>query len=102
MNEPSPDSQLDALFAASRAHRPATARAEYAFETRLLARLRETRFNPSASTWGVASWRLIPFLGLFVFGLVLWQDQAATAARDAEQVAYVQNPDAADLCNGFN
>jgi hypothetical protein len=103
MNEPSSDPQLDALFAAARTHRPVTARAEYAFETRLLARLRETRFAPAAaSAWGLASWRLIPFLGLFVLGLVLWQDQAATVAQEAEQVAYVQNPDAADLCNGFN
>ena len=34
------DSQLDALFRAARADAPDTARAEYGFETRLLARLR--------------------------------------------------------------
>jgi hypothetical protein len=99
MNEPSSDPHLDALFAAARVHRPITARAEYAFETRLLARLREAR---AASAWGLASWRLIPFLGLFVLGLVLWQDQATAAAQEAEQTAYVQNPEAADLCNSFN
>jgi hypothetical protein len=103
MSEPS-DPQLDALFAAARNHRPVTARAEYAFETRLLARLRETRSATasSSSAWGLASWRLIPFLGLFVVGLVLWQDQAATVAQDAEQAAYVQNPEAADWGNSFN
>lgn len=58
MNESRPplnDAELDALFAAARTVRPETSRAEFAFETRLLARLR------TESSVGAWSWRLLPW-----------------------------------------
>lgn len=58
MNDPRPpvtDAELDALFAAARTVQPDTSRAEYAFETRLLARLRA---EASVGAW---SWRLLPW-----------------------------------------
>jgi len=102
MNGPtsSPDSNLDPLFALARAGRPGTDRAEYGFETRLLARLRESRQGPSS--WAVVSWRMIPIFGLLVIGLVLWEDQAVAAAQDAEQVASADNPEAMDLWDNSN
>lgn len=66
MNHPSslsmkPDSELDRLFALARQARPDTARAELAFETRLLARLRaEAEEREGLGAW---AWRLAPWLG---------------------------------------
>jgi hypothetical protein len=101
MSDPTPpfDPELDALFAAARAHRPATAAAEYAFETRLLARLQARRETSSA--WAQACWRMIPIFGVVVVGLVLWQAEVSSSAQEAEQTAYVQNPEAGDLWNDF-
>jgi hypothetical protein len=102
MNDsPSPsDSVLDDLFARARRDGPATTRQEYAFETRLLARLRESRGAPHA--WAAVSWRLIPFLTVLVLALVLWQAETISTAREQEQIASGENPEAVDLWNSFN
>jgi hypothetical protein len=102
MNKPMllPESSLDALLARARAQRPDTSRVEYAFETRLLARLRESRLVHGALA--SVSWRMIPFFGIFVLILVLWQAQAVAASRDAEQSNYMENPEAVDMWNSFN
>jgi hypothetical protein len=101
MSEPT-DFQLDALFAAARAQRPDTSRAEYAFETRLMARLGEASRPNFFSTWTRVSWRMIPVLGLFVLGLVLWEDHVSTAAQEAQQISSIENPDASDLVASFD
>ncbi|HZJ17925.1 MAG TPA: hypothetical protein VFD27_22930, partial [Chthoniobacteraceae bacterium] len=62
------DSQLDALFRAARADAPDTARAEYGFETRLLARLREER-GASLFSW---AWKLAPFFAAVAMAAVWW------------------------------
>jgi hypothetical protein len=85
------DADLDALFTAARARRPDTAKAEFAFETRLLARLHEKRDNGSA--WAMASWRLMPFFAVGVLALTLWQVEVAYETTDAEQAAFAQNAD---------
>ena len=64
MNDQDPNSQLDALFASARKHRPDTSAAEFAFETRLLARLRAQK--QTSSVWAMVSWRLIPFFAACV------------------------------------
>ncbi len=97
----SPDKQLDALFAAARARRPDTSRAEYAFETRLAARLRD-KSPDAASIWAMASWRLMPFFAVVVIGLTFLQAHVSASAQDAEQSAYAQNPAAGDLWSNFN
>ena len=93
MNEPTPDPQLDALFALARARRPDTSAAEYAFETRLLARLRAgaTRIRLE---WAMVSWRMIPFFAACVVALTLWQSQIVKETDDAAQAAYLENPNA--------
>ena len=56
------DAALDALFAAARAQRPDTSRAEYGFETRLLARI-TGRKSPARDGWiefAAWCWRLVP------------------------------------------
>jgi len=100
MNNSSSDPRLDALWAASRAHRPDTSRAEYAFETRLLARLRATRSAPAG--WSAVSWRLIPLFSVVVAALTLWQTWVADAAQNAQQIAAVENPEAVELWNHFD
>lgn len=58
MNDARPpvtDAELDALFAAARSVHAETSRLEYAFETRLAARLR------AESSLGAWSWRLLPW-----------------------------------------
>ena len=52
------DEQLNRLFQAARAGRPDTARAEYGFETRLLALLRANRKQPAP--WYAFTWKLMP------------------------------------------
>ena len=76
MNEPRQpmnDDELDQLFARARQVRPETSRAEFAFETRLMANLRDRQRN-SLGLWG---WRLAPWfaaavvtLGVFSWGAI--------------------------------
>lgn len=94
MNEPQPNDPLDALFALARERRPDTSRAEFAFETRLLARLKAER--EPGSVWAMVAWRMIPFFAVCMVGLVIWQSQLVSETTDAEQVAYVENPAALD------
>ena len=63
-----PDESIDALFTAARAHTPDTERAEYAFETRLLAHIREER-GGSLFAW---AWRLSPFLAVLAIAAAVW------------------------------
>jgi hypothetical protein len=93
-----PDPLLDPLFARARAERRDTSRAEYAFETRLLANLPrpETRTN-----LGALAWRLLPFFALVVLGLGLVQFEAGRDSLDAEQAASLQNPETVDLFSTF-
>ncbi|MEI6085435.1 MAG: hypothetical protein WCS70_14205 [Verrucomicrobiota bacterium] len=55
----------DKLFKAAREAKPDTSRAEYGFETRLLARLRAERSQP-------ISWRLLPVFAAIVLMLGVW------------------------------
>lgn len=100
MNELNPDNQLDALFALARPHRPDTSAAEYAFETRLMARLRAIR--ETDSIWAKVSWRMVPFFATCALVLALWHAQIVSETNEAAQVAYTENSDAVDLWNGLN
>jgi hypothetical protein len=91
MNNPSPD-PLDALFAAARAQRPDTSRAEYGFETRLMARLREGRQPDAASLWSTVTWRMVPFFAVCVVALALWQADVSSDSDDADLAARLNNP----------
>jgi hypothetical protein len=62
------NAQIDELFAAARRAAPETSRLEYAFETRLLARLREER-EASVQTW---AWRLSPWFAALAVALTFW------------------------------
>lgn len=98
MNDSSfePDPLLDPLFARAREQHATTMRAEYAFETRLLARLREKQ-NPKRSGIGLLAWRLTPFFALVVLALGIAQFEIGSASQDAEQAASLQNSEAVDL-----
>jgi len=102
MNEtnPNPDDQLDALFALARARRPDTAKAEYAFETRLQARLRAARSTDSI--WARVSWRMIPFFGACLVALALWRAEIVTEVDDAQQAAYLENSDTLEQWTTLN
>jgi hypothetical protein len=91
---PSPDPELDALFALSRARRSDTSAAEFAFETRLMARIRSQREHHSA--WALVSWRLLPFFAACIVALTVWQAEISSDASDAATVAGLTNP-VADL-----
>jgi hypothetical protein len=62
------DQKLDALFAAARATAPETSRPEFAFETRLAARLRAEN-SGSLFTW---AWRLCPFFAAVALAVAWW------------------------------
>lgn len=63
-----PDDPLAALFAAAREESPHVSRAEFAFETRVLARVREER-RASLLTW---AWRLSPFCAALAILAGIW------------------------------
>jgi hypothetical protein len=102
MNEATrnPDADLDALFALARARRPDTSKAEFAFETRLMARLHSHHDN--GSMLAMVAWRLIPFFGAGVAALFLWQAEVTTEATDAAGIAGLQNPETVDLWTSLN
>ena len=95
MNYPNQDHQLDTLFALARSRRPDTSAAEFAFETRLLARLRS--HHDAGSIWALVSWRLIPFFAACVLALTIWQAEVSSDASDAATIDGLTNPVAADL-----
>ena len=64
------DDQLNELFRAARTSRPDTSRAEYGFETRLLAALREIRKQPTP--WATLAWRLMPVFAAIVVVTGAW------------------------------
>ena len=97
----SPDPLLDSLFARARAERPDTSRAEYAFETRLLANLQKSGTSRGLSV-GRLAWRLVPYFALVVLGLGVLQAEAAHQSQEAAQAASLQNPDVVDLFATFN
>ncbi|MEQ1860698.1 MAG: hypothetical protein ABMA13_12255 [Chthoniobacteraceae bacterium] len=73
-----PDSNLDRLLSAARADAPDTSRFEFAFETRLLARLREER-NASVFAW---AWKLAPFFAVLAIVAGFWS-HSTTATADS-------------------
>ncbi|HEV3272408.1 MAG TPA: hypothetical protein VGZ93_09530 [Candidatus Methylacidiphilales bacterium] len=89
------DGELEALFALARKRRPDMSAAEFAFETRLMARLRAR--EETGSIWAMVSWRLVPFFAVCVAGLALWQAETASDTTDAANIAGLNNPVAADL-----
>ncbi len=102
MSDPAqPPSELDRLFAEARAQRADTSRAEFAFETRLLARMKQP---PPAltSVWVRINWQLMPAFALAVIGLMIWEILISQAAVEAQQTALVENPEASELLANFN
>src|SRR5580658_1222045 len=93
------DEKLDALFTAARTTAaPDTSRAEYAFETRLAARLRAENAG-SLSAW---AWKLCPFFAALALAVGWWSHtserseviaplaaEAAPAADEQLLVAYM-------------
>lgn len=75
MNPDPADAALDALFGAARAEARDYSRVAFAFETRVMARVREER-NTSVFAW---AWKLAPFFAAIVVALGLWD--RATAAH---------------------
>jgi hypothetical protein len=91
------DEQLNNLLAGARQSPPDTARVEFGFETRLLARLRAERKQPVL--WAAWTWRLMPAFAAVVLALGVWnyatlvteETDVATALADSseqELVAY--------------
>ena len=65
------DAFLDDLLAAAREDRPDTSRAEYGFETRLMARIAAPEAAP-AGWWFAWTWRLAPFFAVIALSLSAW------------------------------
>lgn len=91
------NARLDELFAAARRAAPDTSRLEYAFETRLLARLREER-ETSVQTW---AWRLCPFFAAVAVALTLWS--ASDTRKEAPLFAQLaeEHDSLGDLAGGL-
>ena len=65
---PNPDDSIDRLIRAAREDVQDTSRTEFAFETRVMARLREERSSGIAA-W---AWRLTPFFAALVVAAGVW------------------------------
>ena len=83
------EEKLNALFAAARAEERDTSRAEYGFETRLAARLREEG-GGSLSAW---AWKLCPFFAALALAAAWWGhvNLRAEAAKEAVTEATQEN-----------
>ena len=100
MNDHDQDDRLDALFALARTRRPDTSAAEFAFETRLLGRLRARQ--ETGTIWAIISWRSIPFFAACVVALTLWHSQVVTETNEAAAMAEMENPATVDQWNNLN
>jgi len=80
-----PDLNLGRLFRAARGEAPDTSRFEFAFETRLLARLAEER-NASIFAW---SWKLAPFFAALAIAAGWWSQ--STAAKTDSLAHFVEH-----------
>ncbi len=98
------DSELDALFARARGQRPDTTKAEYAFETRVLARVRSRQSGREdrGSIWAMVSWRMVPFFATCVLALAVWQAKLVSMTDEAAAFESVEHPENADLLNSLN
>jgi hypothetical protein len=77
-----PDEQLDRLFASARDHSRDTSRAEFGFETRVLARLREER----KGSWLSWAWRLCPYAAAMALAAGAWGYWQNTATPDGSSL----------------
>ena len=73
-----PDLKLDALLRVAREAAPQTDRTELAFETRLLARLREER----SGSWFAVALRLSPVFAALVLAAAAWCHSATSIEPD--------------------
>src|SRR5262245_19220878 len=73
-----PDPIIDRLLSAVRSETPDVSRFEFAFETRMMSRIREER-SASVFTW---SWKLAPFFAALALAATLWC-RTTTAAADS-------------------
>lgn len=73
-----PDQKLDALFRAAREADPALDSADFAFETRVLARLREER----GSSWFTIALRLSPVFAALVIAAAAWCHSSTSIEAD--------------------
>jgi hypothetical protein len=64
------DDQLNELFKTARTAKPDTARVEFGFETRLLARLRAGK--QTETPWFAFAWKLMPVFAAIVMALGVW------------------------------
>lgn len=95
------DADLDKLFAAAHAGHRDTTKEEYAFETRLMARIRAQRQaqGDTGSIWSMVSWRMMPLFAACVMALAVWHSQVASLTDDAAAFNSVEHPETADLWN---
>jgi hypothetical protein len=70
---PNGDPMLDRLFESARDSAVDTSRVEFAFETRVMARIREDQ-GSSISSW---AWKLAPFFAAVVIAVGLWNRPSA-------------------------
>jgi hypothetical protein len=77
------EKKLNALFAAARADERDTSRAEFGFETRLAARLREEG-GGSLAAW---AWKLCPFFAALALAATWWGHVNLRTEATAEVVA---------------
>jgi hypothetical protein len=81
--ETNPDESLDRLFAAAREEKPDLGRAEFAFETRVLARIREDR----SSNWFSWAWKMSPYFAALALAAGAWGYLQRDSLPDSESLA---------------
>jgi hypothetical protein len=98
------DRMLDDLFAIARAKRADTSRAEYGFETRLMARLRSEGAAPqdTSSVWAMVSWRLMPIFLTCTLAVAICEWRIGDNLDEAAAYASVEQPESAEVWTNLN
>lgn len=95
------DAELNALFARARARQADTSRQEYAFETRLMAQIREKRAVGTGSIWAKVAWQMMPIFATCVLALAILQTHMTNVADESAVVSALDNPEGVVL-SGLN
>jgi hypothetical protein len=84
------DERLDKMFKTARGATRDTARVEFGFETRLMARIRAER--PQKAAWFSFAWKLMPVFAAIVVALGVWN--VASVSEEQTDLASVITADA--------
>jgi hypothetical protein len=98
MNDP----ELNAIFARARLRRVDTSRQKYAFETRVMARIKEEGEPSVGAIWAKVSWRMFPIFATCVLALAILQSHMDRVTDETSALSALENPEGIVLSGSLN